>query len=347
MTGKTQYHVVVDGTDVEFDCAEGDTLLRAALRAGLKPSYECNSGSCGSCRYQLLTGEVRDRHPKAAGLSGRDRRKGRRLACQSEPLSACTVRADVSSSLDVHRPVRQNAELREIRPLTHDMAEFVFGTTNPAAFSPGQYAMVHLPDGEVERAYSMSNVANCHGNWRFVIKRSPDGRATSALFDKLDIGATVGIDAPYGNAYLRSRDHRNIVCVGGGSGIGAMISIVLGAAALPDAGTRTVHLFIGGRTVDDIIIPSTLDLAARRLGALHIHTAVSQPDVALAGTSGAVARHSYEGFVHEAVAADLDSDITDFTYYAAGPPVMTDALARLLILERGVEADRLHFDRFY
>ncbi|MEU5848346.1 2Fe-2S iron-sulfur cluster binding domain-containing protein [Saccharopolyspora shandongensis] len=334
-----EHQISVAGTDIGFGCAEGDTLLRSALRAGLSLSYECNSGSCGSCRYELVEGEMRDRRPDAPGLSDRDRRKGRRLACQSEPLSACSVRIGVSAEPAIHRPVRQTAQLREVRPLTHDMSEFVFATPLPAAFSPGQYAMITLPDGSAERAYSMSNVGNCHGNWRFVVKRAPGGAATSVLFE-LEAGATVGLDGPYGNAHLRD-DDRPIACVGGGSGIGAMISIVLGAAALPDAGDRTVHLFIGGRTVDDVVLPPALELAARRIGSLHIHTAVSEQDGVDRETG-----HAFQGFVHQAVVADLGDAVADFTFYAAGPPAMTDALARSLVLERGVDADRLHFDRF-
>ncbi|PKO36342.1 MAG: oxidoreductase, partial [Betaproteobacteria bacterium HGW-Betaproteobacteria-6] len=37
---------------------DGDTILRAALRAGLGLSYECNSGGCGGCKFELLEGEV-------------------------------------------------------------------------------------------------------------------------------------------------------------------------------------------------------------------------------------------------------------------------------------------------
>ena len=41
-----------------FEQREGDTLLRAALRAGVGLSYECNSGGCGGCKFELLQGEV-------------------------------------------------------------------------------------------------------------------------------------------------------------------------------------------------------------------------------------------------------------------------------------------------
>lgn len=69
-----------------------------------------------------------------------------------------------------------------------------------------------------------------------------------------------------------------------------------------------------------------------------MHTAVSEPGSADSG--------SHQGFVHEAVVAKLGGALTDFTYYAAGPPAMTDALARALVLDGGLAADRLHFDRF-
>lgn len=336
-----EHAVAVDGTDVQFGCAEGDTLLRAALRAGVGMSYECNSGSCGTCRFQLLDGEVKDRRPDAAGLTDRDRRKGRRLACQSEPVDDCTMRVGALTEPAPHRPMRRTAELQEVHPLTHDLSEFVFAADGPAAFSPGQYAMLTLPGGQVERAYSMSNIVNCHGNWRFVIKRVPGGEATSRLFDELDVGAAVTLDGPFGHAYLREHG-RSIVCVGGGSGLGAMVSIVLGVAARNDAADWSVHLFTGACTVRDLHRPAALESVARRVGTFHVHTALSEPDEE-AGAEDDWRR----GFVHEVVAEVLGERLTDFTYYAAGPPAMTDALARSLILEAGLAADELHFDRFY
>ncbi|TCK25637.1 2Fe-2S iron-sulfur cluster-binding protein [Pseudonocardia endophytica] len=341
MTTPTAYRVSVDGTGVEFSCVEGDTILRAALRAGVALGYECNSGSCGSCRYELLDGEVTDRRPDAPGLSPRDRRKGRRLACQNEPRSDCRIKATVPESVTAHRPTRQVATLKEVHPLTHDMSEFVFETDQHASFAPGQYAMLRLPDGDVERAYSMSNVGNCHRTWKFVVKRVPGGAATSLLFDKVESGSTVELDGPFGHAYLREGNDRNIVLVGGGSGLGAMVSIILGVAALPDAGAWTANLFIGGRTEKDLHVPQAVELAARRLGRLRIHRAVSDDVPGATGDDG-----PHRGFLHDVVVDQLGDSLADATYYAAGPPVMTDALARALVLEGGLDADRLFYDRF-
>ncbi|MFJ8912704.1 2Fe-2S iron-sulfur cluster-binding protein [Amycolatopsis sp. NPDC102389] len=342
MTTATGHHITVEGSGVRFPCAEGDTLVRAALRAGVGLSYECNSGSCGSCRYELLEGEVHDRRPDAPGLSARDRRKGRRLACQSEPLSDCVLKVAEPGPVPTPRPIRQNAVLREVRPLTHDMAEFVFDAEKHAAFSAGQYAMIHLPDGDVERAYSMSNLSNCAREWRFVVKRTPGGKATSFLFDRLRPGDSVVLDGPFGHAYLRPDDAaRQVVCVGGGSGLGAMISVLLGIAALPDAGGWTAHLFCAGKEARDIHVPAAVGRLRDRLGRFHLHTALSA-----AGNDPSAGESVFRGFAHEAVLDLLGDSVTDHTYYAAGPPAMTDALARALVLEKGLPADRLYFDRF-
>ena len=72
-----------------FNCAPGQTVLAAALAAGVDLPYECASGSCGSCRARLVEGTVASRWVDAPGLSERDRRKGDRiLCCQSVPQTS-------------------------------------------------------------------------------------------------------------------------------------------------------------------------------------------------------------------------------------------------------------------
>ena len=47
-------HNRADGSS--FVQTEGDTILRAAQRAGIGLMYECNSGGCGSCKFEVLAG---------------------------------------------------------------------------------------------------------------------------------------------------------------------------------------------------------------------------------------------------------------------------------------------------
>lgn len=56
---KVPMHAIrLAGSDTTFACAADDTVLRAAQRAGLAFPYECNVGSCGNCKFELLDDEV-------------------------------------------------------------------------------------------------------------------------------------------------------------------------------------------------------------------------------------------------------------------------------------------------
>src|ERR1700730_7945339 len=86
------HSIVIQGSDRSFACESDDSILRAGLRAGLGLSYECNVGSCGSCKFMLAEGEVEVLWPEAPGLTQRDHDRGVRLACLSQPRSNCVVK---------------------------------------------------------------------------------------------------------------------------------------------------------------------------------------------------------------------------------------------------------------
>ena len=74
------HRIHIDRSSIDFEQDAGDTVLRAALRAGIGFPYECNAGGCGSCRFELVSGGVDVLWSAAPGLTERDRRKGRQLA---------------------------------------------------------------------------------------------------------------------------------------------------------------------------------------------------------------------------------------------------------------------------
>src|SRR5271165_920435 len=92
-----------------FDCPpDEDTLLRAALRAGLGFPNDCGVGGCGNCRFELVSGAMETLWAEAPGLSERERKRGRRLACQSKPASDCVVKVRLA---DDYRPAIPAARL--------------------------------------------------------------------------------------------------------------------------------------------------------------------------------------------------------------------------------------------
>src|SRR5438067_13160830 len=96
------FAIRVTGVDLCYPCESGDTLTRAGLRAGIGMPYECNVGSCGTCKVELVSGSVDSAWPEAPALSDRDKAKNRILGCQSRPTSDCTVKVRVA---DDYKPL--------------------------------------------------------------------------------------------------------------------------------------------------------------------------------------------------------------------------------------------------
>ena len=318
-----------------FSCEDGDTILRAALRAGIGMPYSCNTGSCGNCRFDLLEGSVRHLREDAPAWSERDLKRNRWLGCQAVPEGDCRVKfRTMDGYVPPVRPEARGAELVSAAPLTRDISEFAFRLDAAQDFRPGQYALLHFPGVEGPRAYSMSNLAG-EETWRFMIKKMPGGAGTEWLFGA-EPGARLTIDGPYGTAFLREDSPRDIVLLAGGSGLSPMVSIARGAVEAGMAQDRRIHLFYGGRQTADLCGPDVLGPAA---DAITFTAALSDPEPG-AGWAGP------RGFLHEVVAAEMGEALRECEIYFAGPAVMSAAVQKMAH-EAGVPADRLHFDEFY
>jgi 3-ketosteroid 9alpha-monooxygenase subunit B len=76
----------------EVPVKPGESLLAAARRAGLEPSFSCEEGYCGSCMAQLRSGKVQMRVHDA--LTAKDLAKGWILACQARLEGSDPVEID-------------------------------------------------------------------------------------------------------------------------------------------------------------------------------------------------------------------------------------------------------------
>jgi len=336
----TAHAIRIAGTEQSFDCAGDDTLLRAAQRAGLGFPYECNTGACGNCRFELVEGEISTAWPEAPAWSERDRQRRRHLGCQSMPLGPCTVKLRLAAPYaPVHRPLRTAAVLESRRALTHDLHEFRFRCAQPLAFEPGQYALVQMPGVTGPRVWSMSNAAppGAPGDvLEFQVRQVPGGQGSQALF-AMAPGTGVEIDGPYGMAWLRRDAERDLLCLAGGSGLAPMISIARGARAEPRLASRHVHFVYGGRTPADLCGEALLRALPGWGERISYHPFVSSPPPDWQGPSG---------LVHEGARSLFGDRLRDFEVYFAGPPAMAQAVQRML-LDAGVPPERQHFDSFY
>ena len=104
--------------ETEIEIEDGDTVIRAALEAGVHVNASCGGeGVCGKCRVLIEDGAVEG--GVSEKLSEEDQKNGYRLACQAIVKSDLVVRIPIESAIDpgvlrLQASPRRTAHIREM-----------------------------------------------------------------------------------------------------------------------------------------------------------------------------------------------------------------------------------------
>lgn len=84
--------ITLEGDARRIPVQAGDTILASLLRAGVPFPFSCQTGNCGTCKCELVSGEVVELDCSAHALAGEERARGIILACRTELRGNATVR---------------------------------------------------------------------------------------------------------------------------------------------------------------------------------------------------------------------------------------------------------------
>ena len=79
------YQVSIKNNGQVIRCAANETILHAAIVAGIDYPYACASGNCGTCISQLDEGAVTMLPRGDAAISAAQVKAGQTLACRARP----------------------------------------------------------------------------------------------------------------------------------------------------------------------------------------------------------------------------------------------------------------------
>jgi ferredoxin-NAD(P)+ reductase (naphthalene dioxygenase ferredoxin-specific) len=254
------------------------------------------------------------------------------LACQSVLTDSCTIEIPDMDEVVVHPAKIIKGTVLAIEELTHDIRRLRIKPAKPMAFSPGQYATLQFTPDHI-RPYSWAGLPN-DDEMEFHIRQVPGGRVTDYVFSSLKVGDAVRISGPMGTAYLRQKHSGPMLCVGGGTGIAPIISIVRGAMAANMH--NPVHVYFGVRSQEDCYDVARLRRIAQEHGNMTLHVVVA---------TGPVHAGLRSGLVTDAIQQDLPA-LKNFVGYFCGAPAMVEALSSLA-QSLGMPLDNIHADAFY
>jgi CDP-4-dehydro-6-deoxyglucose reductase/ferredoxin-NAD(P)+ reductase (naphthalene dioxygenase ferredoxin-specific) len=325
--------ITLEGHAEPVPVEAGDTILASLLRAGVPFPFSCQAGNCGTCKCELISGDVLELEHSEHALAPEERAKGIVLACRTQVWDDAVVRRIDAEELVLHPSRIMRCRVLELEDLTHDIkgVRLAIEAGGPFVFSAGQYAQLEFAPG-LSRHYSMASTPQ-EAELVFHIRHMPGGRTSAHVAMQLKVGDKVKVSGPLGVAYLRENHAGPALLVAGGSGLAPVQSIL--RTMLERGHAAPVALYFGARSERDIYHEALLkDLAARHPN-FNYHVVLSEQK----GPAG----RRY-GLVHQAI--EVPQDAGTAIAYLAGPPVMVEA-ATALLAARGLMPRQIHADAFY
>ncbi|MEW6751747.1 MAG: NADH:ubiquinone reductase (Na(+)-transporting) subunit F [Candidatus Latescibacterota bacterium] len=374
--------LINDDAEKALSVPVGGKLLSVLADHGVYVSSACGGGgTCAQCKVKVFEGGGDILPTELNHINRRQAREGLRLSCQVSVKQDMSIEVPA----EVFSVRKWECEVVSNRNVATFIKEFVvrLPAGETLDFRPGGYAQIEVPpfaadfrDFDIDerfrpdwdrfkvwdlkvanrqtviRAYSMANhpaegnivMLNIRiatppfdrqkGGWMDV----PPGIASSYVFSRKP-GDKVTVSGPFGEFYIQETD-REMVYIGGGAGMAPLRSHIFHLFHTLGT-TRKVSYWYGARSLKELFYEEDFRAIEREFPNFSFHVAMSEP---LPEDNWQGSR----GFIHQVV---LDEYLRshpapeDVEYYLCGPPMMLQAVLRMLD-ELGVEPQMIRFDDF-
>lgn len=322
---------------VDFFVEGNDTILEAALRAGIPFAYGCSSGSCGTCKARVLSGEIKPVRSHEYVMPPTQQAQGYALMCSCTAVSDLVLEAEVAQSpSDV--PLQQIGGVIRAVDRPSDEVAVIHVRTPPRdrlRFLAGQRAVLTL-GGSLAMELPIASCPCEDRHLEFHVRRLQGNLFSNYVFDRLKIGDPVSIRGPDGDFVLDTISTRPIIFIAFCTGFAPVKSLMEHAMALDQA--ESIHLLWVATKESALYLRG---LARAWSDALDNFT---YTPILVGGDLDATASRQ-EGVVINSVGPVLStiSTLMRANIYIAGPSLAVSAMAKQL-LRLGVPAAQIFTD---
>ncbi len=331
------FQVTVNPSGSQFSCDEGETILAAALRAGVGLPYGCKNGACGSCKGKISSGSVTHDNHQQRALSDAEEAEGMSLFCCARPDSDVMIEARVIASSGDYPLKKMPSRVAKLEKLSDDV--MLIALQLPAnerlQYRAGQYIEFLLRDGK-RRSYSMANAPHLDEQITLHVRHMPGGLFTDQVFGSLKERDILRFEGPQGTFFLREDSDKPIILLASGTGFAPIKALV--EHMIYSKSTRPVTLYWGGRRPQDLYMNALCEEWATTLANFTYVPVVSDalPEDSWTGRTG---------FVHKAVIAD-HANLSGVQVYACGAPIVVDSAKRDFVQLCQLPEEEFYADSF-
>lgn len=331
------FQITVQPSGHQFSCESDETILSAAIRAGIGLPYSCKNGACSSCKGKVLSGQVVHGPHQERALPAEEEANGMSLFCCAKPESDLTIEAR-EIVRDSEYPVKKvPVRISTLDKLTDDIMVMTLQlpTNGTFQFRPGQYIEFMLRDNK-RRSYSMANIPREDNFLTLHIRHMPGGLFTDSVFSTLKERDILRFEGPFGTFYLKEDSDKPIILLATGTGFAPIKAIV--EQLQKNGSVRPVRLYWGARRPADLYMNTLCEEWANILPNFTYIPVVSQaqPEDAWTGKTG---------YAQNALMQDIP-DLSAYEVYACGSPRMVESAQHDLIKQCHLPEDAFFADAF-
>ncbi|MBQ0132525.1 MAG: 2Fe-2S iron-sulfur cluster binding domain-containing protein, partial [Comamonas sp.] len=216
------FQITVEPSGRQFSATGSETILAAAITAGIGLPYGCKDGACGTCKCKKLRGDVTHDSYSDNAMSAQELADGYVLTCRATAHSPVTLES--KHVTDAHTPAIKKMPVRvaALDKLSHDVMRVQLQLPAHTTFKywAGQYLEFILRDGS-RRAYSMATAPHLQDSAPGVelhIRHMPGGLFTDHVFGGLKEKEILRIEGPFGSFFLREDSDKPLIFLASGTG---------------------------------------------------------------------------------------------------------------------------------
>ena len=338
------HHCALVPSGRAFPVDDGETILQAALRAGVVLPYGCKDGACGSCKSQLMEGQVDYGTYQRKALSDAEKEQGGVLICCATAKTDVVIKARVVAAEGMMTVRKMPCRVQSITRAAPDVAivKLQLPANDKFEYLAGQYIDILLKDGK-RRSYSMASAPQANNVVELHIRHTPGGAFTDAIFGSGTPSANavkekdiLRFEGPQGTFFLREDSTKPMIMLASGTGF-APIKAVIEYAASKNS-QRPIVLYWGGRRPHDLYQSELARQWEKSLPSFRYVPVVSDalPEDGWTGRTG---------FVHRAVMEDFP-DLSGHQVYACGAPIVVQSAQQDFVANCGLASEEFFADAF-
>lgn len=358
----SQKHLITalfeDGAQFQFECAEDENILAAALRQNVNLLCQCRKAFCGSCKAKCTEGDYElGERINIQVLPPNEEEEGIVVTCDTFPRSDLTLEFPYTSDrLGLFKAEEVEAKIVSAERISATVYRLVLQAIDPTNgaprrfdFEPGQYVEISIPGTDDSRAFSLANLPNDEGILEFLIRLVPGGQFSTYLEQEAAPGQVVKLNGPFGEFTFRTKgDHHEPeddfrlhdqtpvqVFIAGSTGLAPLVSMLRELARRAYSGE--CHLFFGMQDSATMFYEQELRELAQTMPNLTLHLTLMNPPQGWTGLTGNVVE-AFERCFAGAKSPQIE-------VYICGPTPMVEA-ARASCSRLGVSPEHIHCEEF-